>query len=83
MRENGGGGTDVPFFRPDNISDDYATTIDVIQHAIKWCEYAGWNLSNACCIYPTAPFLQSADIDSGLRLLRGSDVQYVFPVVRE
>lgn len=71
-------GADVPFVRPDNISDDYATTSDVIQHAIGWCEYEGWSLSNVCCIYPTAPFLQSADINGGLRLLTESHVQYVF-----
>ena len=29
-------GADVPFIRPDNISDDYATTVEVIQHSIEW-----------------------------------------------
>ena len=71
-------GADVPFVRPDNISDDHATTIEVIQHAIEWCEREGWILSSVCCVYPTAPFLHPDDIDRGLRLLRESDVQYVF-----
>jgi pseudaminic acid cytidylyltransferase len=71
-------GADVPFVRPDDISGDYATTADVIQHAIEWCECEGWNPSYVCCIYPTAPLLQPADINSGLSLLRESDVQYVF-----
>ena len=29
-------GAEVPFIRPQNISDDYATTIDVINHAISF-----------------------------------------------
>ena len=58
-------GADVPFVRPDNISNDHATTLEVIQHAINWCEQEGWNLSNVCCVYPTAPLLLP---DHGARL---------------
>ena len=71
-------GADVPFVRPDNISNDHATTLEVIQHAINWCEQEGWNLSNVCCVYPTAPLLLPDDIINGLRLIRDLDVQYVF-----
>ena len=38
----------------------------------------GHILSSICCIYPTAPFLQSDDIDRGLKLLNKPDTQYVF-----
>ena len=31
-------GAEVPFIRPENISDDFATTLDVMQHAIDWCQ---------------------------------------------
>ena len=71
-------GADVPFIRPDNISDDYATTVEVIQHSIEWFKCKGHILSSICCIYPTAPFLQSDDIDRGLKLLNKPDTQYVF-----
>ncbi|GAA4364642.1 pseudaminic acid cytidylyltransferase [Kangiella marina] len=71
-------GAETPFFRPDNISDDYATTMDVIQHAIEWCENQGWKIDNVCCIYATAPFVQATDIKCGLTLLAESDIKYAF-----
>ena len=71
-------GAETPFVRPANISCDHSTTIEVINHAIGWFENKGWNISNICCIYPTAPFLDSADIISGLRLLSESNTQYSF-----
>ena len=82
-------GAEVPFVRPANIADDHATTMDVMQHAITWCEQQGWLSSanyNVCCIYATAPFIQAANICQGLTLLRASngignctgDIEYVF-----
>ena len=71
-------GAETPFIRPDNISDDYATTMDVIQHAIEWCENQGWQFDKVCCIYATAPFIQAVDIKHGLALLEGREVQYAF-----
>lgn len=72
-------GAEVPFLRPNEISDDHATTIDVIQHAIGWCEEQSWNLELICCIYATAPFLQAEDLVDGLRVIeRNNDLEYVF-----
>jgi CMP-N-acetylneuraminic acid synthetase len=31
-------GAEVPFLRPADIADDYATTMDVMAHAIQWCQ---------------------------------------------
>jgi N-acylneuraminate cytidylyltransferase len=41
-------GAEVPFIRPKNISDDYATTLDVINHAVKFCIESGMNLKYVC-----------------------------------
>ena len=71
-------GADTPFLRPASISDDYATTTEVVQHTIGWCEQERWNIRNVCCIYPTAPFLLASDIRSGLRLLNEPNTQYSF-----
>lgn len=71
-------GAEAPFIRPDNISDDFATTMDVIQHAIEWCENQGWKFDKVCCIYATAPFIRAQDIKRGLTLLEESDIQYAF-----
>ena len=71
-------GADAPFVRPANISTDNSIIVEVIRHAIDWCEKKSWNISNICCIYPTAPFLLSADIISGLKLLNEPTTQYSF-----
>ncbi len=71
-------GADVPFIRPVNISDDHATTLDVIQHALIWCEQQKWEVSDACCIYATAPFLDAKDLARGLDLLQLQNVMYAF-----
>ncbi|MEL0609374.1 pseudaminic acid cytidylyltransferase [Vibrio echinoideorum] len=71
-------GADTPFLRPVNISNDYATTMDVMEHAIQWCLNAGWELEAVCCLYATAPFVRASDLRKGHDLLNKSDVQYVF-----
>lgn len=71
-------GADTPFLRPVNISDDYATTMDVMEHAIQWCLKEGWELEAVCCLYATAPFVRASDLRKGHDLLNKSDVQYVF-----
>ena len=71
-------GADVPFLRPAEISGDYATTMDVMAHAIDWCQNEGWHVGAVCCLYATAPFLLPEDLQKGGALLRGSDVQFTF-----
>ena len=71
-------GAEVPFIRPDNIADDYATTLDVIKHAIEFTEQQGWGVENVCCIYATAPFLIPEFIKKGLQELTKSTIDYAF-----
>ena len=71
-------GAETPFLRPDGISGDFATTIDVIQHGIEWCENNDWQFDKVCCVYATAPFIKALDIKRGLALLQESGVQYAF-----
>ncbi|ANS84164.1 N-acylneuraminate cytidylyltransferase [Vibrio scophthalmi] len=72
-------GAEVPFMRPANISDDYATTMDVIHHAIVWCEEQNMAIDSVCCLYATAPFVLSDDLLQGQQtLLSNSSVEFVF-----
>ncbi|MFA0525428.1 pseudaminic acid cytidylyltransferase [Vibrio sp. 10N.222.52.C3] len=71
-------GAEVPFLRPGDISDDYATTMDVMAHAIRWCKSEGWDVEAVCCLYATAPFVLPEDIQKGYELLRGASVQFAF-----
>lgn len=52
-------GAEVPFMRSDRSSSDYATTADVIEEVILEYEKRGIVIEEACCMYPTAPFVTS------------------------
>ncbi|MEL0659635.1 pseudaminic acid cytidylyltransferase [Psychromonas arctica] len=71
-------GAEVPFIRPANIADDFATTLDVMQHAINWCTEQDWDIRLVCCVYATAPFIQPKYIVQGLRLISCDNVEYAF-----
>ena len=71
-------GAEVPFMRPSNIADDYATTLDVIKHAIEFTEQQAWGVKNVCCIYATAPFLITEFIQKGLQELTKNTINYAF-----
>lgn len=82
-------GAEVPFLRPDNVSNDYATTMDVIQHALSWFTENNQSYTYACCIYATAPFISSESIRIGLNeLIKGgfnysfSATSFPFPIQR-
>ncbi len=72
-------GAEIPFIRPDNISDDFSPTIDVIAHTIDSIEDKD-KLEYACCIYPCSPFLQKEDLKKAFNLLVKSNSDYVYPV---
>jgi N-acylneuraminate cytidylyltransferase len=71
-------GAEVPFIRPADIANDFATTLDVMQHAIDWCKQQQWAIDKVCCIYATAPFILPEYIQKGLAELSCDDVQYAF-----
>lgn len=73
-------GAEVPFIRPLELSDDYAGTIPVIAHAIDWQNTHDERVSQACCIYATAPFVNPQDLQRGLQVLRDSGADYAFSV---
>jgi len=73
-------GAQIPFMRPQNLSDDYATTMDVMKHAIGWLNQNDAVYTAACCIYPTAPFVRVSDLKKGHALLNNPHIEFAFPV---
>ncbi len=73
-------GAQVPFTRPEELSNDYAGTTEVIAHATDWAQQQGWEVSAVCCIYATAPFVLADDIRRGLDELNSGDWAYAFSV---
>lgn len=69
-------GAEVPFIRPNDISDDYSTTLDVIAHAITELNLP--ESAKVCCIYATAPLISNKKLLEGLSLLNASELGYTF-----
>jgi pseudaminic acid cytidylyltransferase len=73
-------GAYVPFIRPDELSNDYVGTIPVIKHAIEWMEGDSNHIENVCCLYATAPFVQSQIISKAFEKLQESNADYCLSV---
>ncbi len=73
-------GAKVPFIRPAKLSNDYAGTIPVIKHTIEWLEGHDNTIDNVCCLYATAPFIQSQAISKSFQQLLESKADYCFSV---
>jgi pseudaminic acid cytidylyltransferase len=71
-------GAETPFMRPKEISDDFATTTDVTNHAIKWLKDSGYDCEYVCTIYPTAPLLQEKYLKQAFKQLQNSDAIHAF-----
>jgi len=75
-------GASVPFIRPENLSDDYTTTTDVIAHALSWVQKNIGNVKFVCALYATAPFTTSKDLLSAYEeISKNKDCHVVFPIV--
>ena len=74
-------GAEVPFFRSEKTSNDYATTNDVLLEVLKEYEKRGESYDLACCIYPTAPFVTAEKLKGAVEELLRSDADTLIPVV--
>ena len=59
-------GAQVPFLRPAELADDFTGTAAVIVHALQQLPAFDY----ACCVYATAPLLQSRFLREGFELLQ-------------
>ncbi|TWU37668.1 CMP-N,N'-diacetyllegionaminic acid synthase [Novipirellula aureliae] len=74
-------GAEVPFVRPPELSDDFTPTIPVVRHAVNWICQNDRTVHYACCLYATAPFVQSEDMIRGMQKLEASpDASFAFSV---
>jgi pseudaminic acid cytidylyltransferase len=73
-------GAEVPFIRPDEISNEFAGTTEVVAHATLWALDQGFDIEAVCCIYATAPFVQAEDIKKGWEALKSGEWSYSFAV---
>lgn len=72
-------GAEVPFRRPADIADDFATTAAVLEHAVETLRQ-DISFDYFCCIYATAVFMRAEDLLAGYDLIRREDATSVFPI---
>lgn len=73
-------GAEIPFIRPRELSDDFTGTAAVVNHCIEWLKESGSTFDFVCCIYATAPFVQSKYLKQGIDALVSSDHEYSFSI---
>ncbi|RAU16830.1 pseudaminic acid cytidylyltransferase [Nitrincola tibetensis] len=74
-------GAEVPFIRPAELSDDFTGTQPVIAHAVNSLQKETDNpIDLVCCIYATAPFVQSMYLQAGLEQLLQQRAEFAFSV---
>lgn len=67
---------EVPFLRSNELSDDFATTMEVIQDVFAKEPQLSLH-QYTCCIYPVTPLLKAAHLESAFKKLKLSQAEYV------
>ena len=74
-------GAKVPFYRSEKTAGDFATTNDVLLEVLEEYKKLGREFDEACCIYPTAPFVTSGKLKKAMEEFTASDADTLIPVV--
>lgn len=75
-------GASVPDLRPEKISTDSASTVQVLQHVLGEKLWAVEGEKPVCCLYPAAVCLEKTDLSESLELLDNSTTQFIASVTR-
>ena len=74
-------GLEVPFLRPAHLAADDSAVIGAIQHSLGWFEERGHVFSHVVLVQATSPTVNSADIENGLKIIRGGHADSVVTAV--
>jgi pseudaminic acid cytidylyltransferase len=75
-------GAQVPYFRSEINSSDFATTFDVIEEVINEQRLRNIEYESVCCIYPCAPLISKDLLINAFEVLKSNNFDTVFPVVK-
>jgi pseudaminic acid cytidylyltransferase len=75
-------GANVPFLRSINNSNDFATTTEVLLEVLNIYKAQDLTFELACCIYPTAPFVTSKNLQEGFEKMILGNFDTLFPIVK-
>jgi CMP-N-acetylneuraminic acid synthetase len=73
-------GANVPWLRPEVLSTDQATSVDVALHALDWYEAENGVVDGLLWLQPTSPFRTQATIKGGIELFGSNDYRSVLGV---
>jgi pseudaminic acid cytidylyltransferase len=73
-------GAKVPFLRSEANANDFATTADVLREVLMAYQNIGKTYKRACCLYPTAPFVDEELLNDAFQKLDNEGFDCVFPV---
>lgn len=74
-------GAEVPFMRPEALSHDPSTIVDVILHAIEFYEsQKKRSFKNVCVLLPTTPFVSVEDIKAAMNQYTASSINALLSV---
>jgi len=68
-------GASVPFFRDAKLSDDYATSTDVIKDVIR---RVNSSFSDVCCLYATAPLITAEILKEAAGKFKKQECKFLF-----
>jgi pseudaminic acid cytidylyltransferase len=71
-------GASIPFIRPKELSDDFASTLEVISHAVNELKITNNDCSSVCCLYATSPLLEIEDLKEAIQKFEKGNVNFVF-----
>ena len=66
-------GADVAYPRPDNISDDQSTVVEVVKYCIEELEKSGEHFDFVVLLYATAPLMDENDLLNATKDLKNMD----------
>ena len=76
-------GASVPFIRPQHLATDYASTGEVVIHAVDdYIQRSAVEPPVVVVVYPTAVFLKNSDLIQMLNVLKTPDIDHVMTVGR-
>ncbi len=75
-------GAEVPFLRPEALASDGASSIDVVEHAVKFLAAAGRSFDLLVLLEPTSPLREASDIDEGLAQMIAQNADSTVSVCR-
>ncbi len=74
-------GAKVPFMRSASTANDYASTHEVVIEVLDEYRKRGMEYDYVCCMYPTAPFVTTSDLQQSMQMLQQGSADGVIPIV--